>query len=338
VDDGTSGPWNGNGGGPGEPGRGPGEPGRGPGDGGDGGGGQLAEAVRLAGVLVDVLTGAGGLLAAGGGLPDLAGRLALMACTGLDDRGRAREAGLQVGRSLAEANLTAPAVVEDVVTALGDHWLGRGRQGSGRQGSGWLGRGRQGPPVDPGCVAAIQGGVAGGHTEVVRRLLLAQQDAIHRAAFQARDDAERAAYASHARFHAVFAAAGVGIGIADLRGRILAINQSMQDMLGYPHGELQGRLGRELVHPGDLGILTDEHAALRAGRIEALQHRSRYLHRDGGAIWADLSVRLVRDPAGRPLHHVAVLTNPSTRPDPPPAPWPARSRPRAQTGGPAPPD
>lgn len=273
-------------------------------------GGQLAEAVTLAGVLVNVLTGTGGPLADGENLPDLAGRLALMACAALDEREQARAAGQRIGRALAEANLTAAAAVEGAVTALGDHWLAAQRPGG---------------PVDPGCVVAMQGGIAGGHTAAVRRLLLAQQDAIHRAAFQARDDAELAAYASHARFHAVFNTAGVGIGIADLQGRILAVNQALEQMLGYSLAELQGRRGAEIIHPREVARLAEGQAALQAGRIDALQLRTRCLHRDGGAVWADLSVRLVRDPAGQPLHQVAVVTNPAARTDGSGAPRPRRS-------------
>ena len=68
---------------------------------------------------------------------------------------------------------------------------------------------------------------------------------------------------------------------------------------------------QQLTHPDDLD--TDLHflEQLVAGEIPSYRMRKRYLHADGHHVWADLSVSLVRDDEGKPLHfvsHVADLT------------------------------
>jgi diguanylate cyclase (GGDEF)-like protein len=136
------------------------------------------EVVGLATRWVAALAPLGGPPATSENLTELAGRLALSAGTGIRDPDQAAKIGRQIGRQLAEANLTSPDAVGRAVIALGDHWLGR----------------RPDPPsegVDPACVTAMQGGLAAGHAAAVQRRLLAQQEAIHRATVAARNAAEQ---------------------------------------------------------------------------------------------------------------------------------------------------
>jgi PAS domain S-box-containing protein len=254
----------------------------------------LAEAVGLARAWTRALEG---VAAPGVGekLSDLTGRLALEACSALHHRREARTVGRQIGRTLAEAGLAAPGVVENVVRALGEYWLADDPEGPSA--------------ADPASVAALQGGIAGGHSEAVRRLLLAQQEAIHRAAFRARDEAQLAAHTAHAQFEAVFAASGVGIGIADLGGRILDVNQALEAMLGYSLEELQGRATNEFVHPDQSQLAAADQEALAAGKVDVIHTRRRFRHRDGRLVSARVSLRLVRDGDGHPLHALAVFTD-----------------------------
>jgi hypothetical protein len=124
---------------------------------------------------VQVLAPVAGPPVTGEDLTELAGRLALTAGSGLHDPRDAARTGEQIGRQLAEANLTSPDAVRRAVTALGDHWLAPAPS----------------PGIDPTCVTAMQGGLAAGHADAVQRLLLAQQEAIHRAAVTARTTPNR---------------------------------------------------------------------------------------------------------------------------------------------------
>lgn len=138
----------------------------------------LTDAVGLASRWAAVLDPLSGSTTPGEDLTELAGRLALLAGSALRDRDRAARIGEQIGRQLAEANLTSPNVVHAVVTALGDHWFCEG----------------PGPAthdIDPACVTTLQGCLAAGHAATVQKLLLTQQEAIHRATVAARNAVER---------------------------------------------------------------------------------------------------------------------------------------------------
>jgi PAS domain S-box-containing protein len=105
--------------------------------------------------------------------------------------------------------------------------------------------------------------------------------------------------------------APVGIALVSLEGQFLRVNQALCRILGYSAEELLELDFQQLTHLDDLD--TDLHylKQLVAGEIPSYRMRKRYLHAEGHHVWADLSVSLVRDGRGKPLHfvsHVADLT------------------------------
>ncbi len=105
--------------------------------------------------------------------------------------------------------------------------------------------------------------------------------------------------------------APVGIALVGLDGKFLRVNQALCQILGHSPEELVQLDFQQLTHPDDLGTDLKYLDQLVAGEITSYRMRKRYLHADGYPVWADLSVSLVRDGRGRPLHfvsHVADLT------------------------------
>src|ERR1700712_1939568 len=105
--------------------------------------------------------------------------------------------------------------------------------------------------------------------------------------------------------------APVGIALVSLEGKFMRVNEALCRSLGYSTEELLALDFQQLTHPDDLD--TDLHflEQLVAGEIPSYRMRKRYLHAEGRHVWADLSVSLVRDSDGDPLHfvsHVADLT------------------------------
>ncbi len=109
------------------------------------------------------------------------------------------------------------------------------------------------------------------------------------------------------RFRMAMVASGIGTALVDLDGRWLEVNPALERMLGYSATELIGRMAAELVHPDDRDRLRDPLQALRDGRLPALELQQRYLHRNGGTIWAHANVAAVRDGSGRPRYLVEQL-------------------------------
>ena len=105
--------------------------------------------------------------------------------------------------------------------------------------------------------------------------------------------------------------APVGIALVGLDGQFLRVNAALCRMLGHPEERLLDLDFQQLTHPDDLGTDLKFLEQLVAGEAPSYRMRKRYRHAGGHYVWADLSVSLVRDRRGRPLHfvsHIADLT------------------------------
>ncbi|GIJ26853.1 GGDEF domain-containing protein [Micromonospora qiuiae] len=203
----------------------------------------------------------------------------------------------EIGRAMVETNLTEPGMIEWSVRALADRLPARvlcGRGGSGAA-AGLAGR-----------IAAAQGGLAAGFARALRDRTFVHQERIARSAWQARDAVEQALRDSEARFRAVFSGAAIGIGIADVDGRIIDVNQAFADMLGYPVEELRRLDVASLFHPDDVAGMSELYRELVEGKRESVRAEQRYHRKDGTCVWADLAVSLIRHDDGRPRFTVAV--------------------------------
>jgi diguanylate cyclase (GGDEF)-like protein/PAS domain S-box-containing protein len=201
----------------------------------------------------------------------------------------------EVGRALVAAPLTEPEMIDWSVRALGDQFL---------------------PAVLPdrepsdevrARVTQLQGRLAAGFARALRDRTLRQQECLARSVWQARDAVEQALRDSEARFRAVFTGAAIGIGIADIRGQIIDVNQSFAEMLGYPVAELRQLNVASLVHADDAAGMWEHYRELVDGRHDAVRMEKRYHRKDGGTVWTDLVVSLIRHDDGRPRFTVVMI-------------------------------
>ena len=114
-------------------------------------------------------------------------------------------------------------------------------------------------------------------------------------------------YESEARFSSTFKDAPIGMALVSLDGRITKVNQTFSLMLGYSKEELQEKSYQEITHPEDLKADLDNVNALFEGRIETYLLEKRYIHRDGNAIWVELSVSCVKDTDGNMSYFIAQI-------------------------------
>ena len=126
-------------------------------------------------------------------------------------------------------------------------------------------------------------------------------------------EAQQMIEASEARFRATFEQAAVGIAHVGTDGRFLRINRKFCSIVGYPESELLERTFQDITCPEDLDSDLDHVRQLLAGEKSNYALEKRYLHRDGGTIWVNLTVSLMRDEAGEPQHFVSVIEDISRR-------------------------
>jgi len=106
------------------------------------------------------------------------------------------------------------------------------------------------------------------------------------------------------RFRNAFQDAPIGIGLADLDWRFVEVNRALCQLLGYSAEELSRTTVRAITHPLDVESMMAGARQLVAGQSARFQAEQRYLHADGHAGWALVSVSLMGEPGGRPAYYV----------------------------------
>ncbi len=203
------------------------------------------------------------------------------------------DAARQVGISLVDADLVAPDVLPATVEALGRHLLR--------------------PAGSPDVTLAVQRAVVDGYATRLRRRILDEQETLREAEVQARTETEDALRASEAQFRAIFANAGLGIGIADMQGRMVEVNTSFASMLGYSVEEFGRLTVDDFVEPVDAAGMWYLYAEIIEGKRDVARVEKRYRHRDGHYVWTDLTASLIRDATGAPLYTVAMAEDITVR-------------------------
>lgn len=118
---------------------------------------------------------------------------------------------------------------------------------------------------------------------------------------------EQALRESQALFRATFEQAAVGIAHIGLMGEWLRVNRRCLEILGYAEADLLARRFSHITHPDHLAEDTAQVRRLFTREIQAYSGERRYLRQDGGEVWANLTVSLVRDGNDKPLYFIAVL-------------------------------
>ncbi|MDP3716909.1 MAG: PAS domain S-box protein [Acidobacteriota bacterium] len=121
----------------------------------------------------------------------------------------------------------------------------------------------------------------------------------------ARKLAELALRASEQQFAKAFQFAPIGVALVSLDGRYFAANRAFCGIVGYAAAELLGKSFEEITHPEDLAADQANEQRLMDGVTNAYQIEKRYIRKDGEHVWVLLSVSLVRNDAGEPVHFIS---------------------------------
>jgi PAS domain S-box-containing protein len=110
---------------------------------------------------------------------------------------------------------------------------------------------------------------------------------------------EEAFQRSKARLQAIFDNAAVGIGVVDMSGHYIEVNDKWAAMLGYAADEVYQRVNVDVTHPDDREISRERLQALAQGEIASYRLEKRFIRKDGSIFWGDLSVTPICGEDGR---------------------------------------
>lgn len=102
--------------------------------------------------------------------------------------------------------------------------------------------------------------------------------------------AEEARRASEGRWRAIFDNSAVGIGLADLHGKITAANRAFQEMVGYSEDELRSMTYMDITDAADRLMNATLAAEMWGNRSTGFPMEKRYRHKTGRSIWVRATV------------------------------------------------
>jgi PAS domain S-box-containing protein len=119
--------------------------------------------------------------------------------------------------------------------------------------------------------------------------------------------------ASERQFSSAFNYAAIGKAITGLDGNWLRVNRALCQMFGYSEAEMISKTVLELTHPEDLAQTKTLMKMLLDGESESHQIEKRYIRKNGEVMWGHLSVSLLRDETGEPVHFISQIQDVTKR-------------------------
>lgn len=106
----------------------------------------------------------------------------------------------------------------------------------------------------------------------------------------------------------------VGIALVGLDGKWLKVNKTLCNFLKYTELELLSRTFQDITHPEDLKPDLDMLEKVAKGEIDGYEMLKRYISKNGQSVWASLTVGVIKDDDGNPIHYVSHI-RPTILPD-----------------------
>jgi len=126
--------------------------------------------------------------------------------------------------------------------------------------------------------------------------------------------AEEALRESEERFRAMFEHAAVGVAMVESRtGRFVRVNARYAEIVGRTPDEMVGRSWRDITVAEDLAADDASLAELVDGAVPRYRKEKRYRHKDGHAVWVDLTVSRTWQEGQAPTFHVTVVEDITAR-------------------------
>ena len=110
-------------------------------------------------------------------------------------------------------------------------------------------------------------------------------------------------------FDALFNYSHIGIGIFNLDGHFIKVNQALCQIFGYSDQSLLSTNYYQLIHPDDCANLQSQIQMLVEDKIKVYQSEHECFRKNSESIWVKANVMLVRDETNHPAYYVVQVQN-----------------------------
>lgn len=110
-------------------------------------------------------------------------------------------------------------------------------------------------------------------------------------------------------FRKTFDFAGIGMAMVGTNTEWLRVNQSLCNMLGYTMEEFFELKYPDFTHPEDLKEDEELLKQALAGNLDNYEIEKRYIHKNGKTVWTILTVSIVKNDEGEPIHFLSQLND-----------------------------
>jgi polar amino acid transport system substrate-binding protein len=120
---------------------------------------------------------------------------------------------------------------------------------------------------------------------------------------------EYALIESEEYFRAVYENAGVGIASSGPDGRVIKVNSTFCDIVGYTPEEMMTLSPTKITHPDDVVKTRDYLIQMQKGELDSFKCEKRYYRKDGNVRWVDVRSTVLRDKNGGFIATIAVVND-----------------------------
>ncbi len=124
---------------------------------------------------------------------------------------------------------------------------------------------------------------------------------------------ERTLQESEERFRLTIDEAPIGMALEALDGRLVRVNRTLCEIVGYSSAELTGLTFQAITHPDDLDADLALKGQLARGEIPRYQLGKRYIRKDGVIVDIQLSSAILRTREGTPLYYIVQIEDVTER-------------------------
>lgn len=125
---------------------------------------------------------------------------------------------------------------------------------------------------------------------------------------------EAALKESEEKFRRLFYQSPIGASMVSLDDyHFIAVNEAFCSFSGYEDEELLSKSFADITHPDYIDVELENIGKLVRGEIDQYINDKQYIRKDGSAVWGHISIRLIKDPSGKPLYLLPVIEDITAR-------------------------